>query len=245
MLQKKRSNGIKKSTEVSKEDSPTSSDDSWVSGASDAASGDEKYHYEEAVPDLAISCGTVDHACGSAAVDSAANEYGYEVAIPSTHRRVPRRSSLKGANGPRSSRRHSISFCEQIVVTPVVPNTEMAKKKSDLWLQRQDYDRIMTKNYAIADRAADGSGPKCCTRGLEALFLNEEDSQKYEAYDAVLDEQWNQAKDGIHDDKALSTIYKLSSISSKMEAKLRGLQDEKDVRKYTFDTRQHCRRMSM
>jgi hypothetical protein len=52
----------------------------------------------------------------------------------------------------------------------------------------------MTKFYAIADRAADGSGPKCCTRGLEAPFLSEEDPQKYEACDAVLDEQWFKQK---------------------------------------------------
>jgi hypothetical protein len=244
-LLKKRSNGIKKSTEVSHGDSPTSSfDDSWVRDASDAASGDEKYHDEEAVPDLAISCGTVDDACGPATLDSAANEYGYEVAIPSTSR-IPRRSSLKGANGPRSLRRHSISFSEQVIVTPVVPTTEMVKKKSDLWLQGEDYARIMTKVHTIADRAADGGGPKYCTRGLEALILNEEDPQRYEACDAVLDEQWNQVRNGIYDDKALSRIYKLSSISSKMEAKLRGLQDAKDIRKYTFDSRQHCRRMSM
>jgi hypothetical protein len=240
-LQKKRSNGITQSTEVSKEDSATSFNDSWVSGPSNAASGDEKYHYEEAVPDLAISCGPVDHACEPATLDSAANECGYEVAIPST----PRRSSLKGANGPRSSRRHSISFSEQVIVTPVVPTSEMVKKKSDLWLQSQDYDRIITKVQAIADRAGNGGGPKYCTRGLEALMLNEEDPQKYGACDAVLDEQWNQAQNGIYDDKALSTIYKLSSISSKMEANLRGLQDAKDIRRYTFDTRKLCRRMSM
>jgi hypothetical protein len=241
-LQKKRSNGIKKSTKVSQEDSPTSFDDSWVSGASDAASGNEKYNYEEAVPDLRISCGTVDHACGPATLDSAANEYGYEVAMPSTPRR---RSSVKGANGPRRMRRHSICFNEKVTVTPVVPTTEMVDKKSDLWLQGKDYDRIMTKVHAIADRAADGGGPKYCTRGLEALILNDEDPQKYEACDAVLDEQWNQIQNGKYDDKALSRIYKLSSISSKMEAKIRGLQDAKDIRKYTFDTRQLCRRMSM
>lgn len=199
------------------------------------------YDYEDAVPDVA----NVSNAKAEASTLAAKNDYGYEVAAPTRQHRISRRSSMKGANGPRPVRRSSLTFCEQVVVTPVVPTTELVKKKSELWLQSRDYDKIMTKAYGIADRVAEGTDQKHCTRGLETLLSSEKEEKAHEAYDAVLDEQWKQAKKGIYDENALSRVYRRSSITSKNDAFLRAQKDEKDVKTYTRDTRRFCRRMSM
>lgn len=226
--------------------SPTTTSESWDEEAFNAvtASGEMKYGYEEAAPDLARPC----RSDSCATLDSATkNEYGYEDAAPSTPGgKTSRRSSLKGANGPPTPKRHSITFSNHVLVSPVVPTTEMIKKKSELWFQRKDYDKIKAKIYAIADLAAEGEiDKKICTRGLESLIVKDSALQRYEAWNAVLDEQWNQIETGDYDDQALSTVYKLSSVNSQMQAKLRASQDEKDIKKYTFDTRQYCRRFSL
>eukprot|EP00980_Cylindrotheca_fusiformis_P005409 scaffold1157_cov122-Cylindrotheca_fusiformis.AAC.1 len=184
----------------------------------------------------------------TSALSLAVNNYGYEEISPSTQSRVGRRSSLKGSNGPSSTRRrHTITFCEHVMVTPIVPAADLAKKKSDLWLQSRDYDRILKKAYAIADRAAEGNQPNYCTRGLEALLVDQAETglTVYDACNAVLEEQWNQAKEGISDDSALSKVYRISALKSKAEAERRAQNDEKDAMKYTMDTRHFCRRVSV
>eukprot|EP00980_Cylindrotheca_fusiformis_P018046 scaffold5772_cov101-Cylindrotheca_fusiformis.AAC.5 len=205
-----------------------------------------KYGYEAALPDSAASSGRR----GSVNSTASISKYGYEDAAPSTPTENPstpiasRRSSLKGSNGPRPHRRHSITFSNEVLVSPVVPTTAMIKNNSDLWFQEKDYDRMKQKVYAIADLAAEGEmDKKYCTRGLESLIKNNS-SQKYGAWDAVLDEQENQLSSGDIDDQALSTVYRLYTASSQMEAKIRALKDEKAIKKYLFDTREICRRMS-
>jgi hypothetical protein len=76
------------------------------------------------------------------------------------------------------------------------------------------------------DRADKGTTNRC-TRGLENLTKDK--TERYDAWDAVLDEQDCQRENGVYNDEALSIIYKQSCIKSQLEAELRALQDAKDA----------------
>lgn len=139
---------------------------------------------------------------------------------------APRRSCLKVPNGPRPSRRDSIEFSEGVLVTLIVPTTRLVKRKSELWFRSKDYERITASAYDIVDRADKGTTNRC-TRGLENLTKDK--TERYDAWDAVLDEQDCQRENGVYNDEALSIIYKQSCIKSQLEAELRALQDAKDA----------------
>lgn len=178
------------------------------------------------------SCATVpiDESWRSTAIDESWRSTASDAT--SFHERSTRRSSLKGSNTvpitPRP-RRGSISFCEDVQVTPIVPTTKLIKKKSELWLRTKDYERIIARSITIVDQAEEG-GSETCTRGLENLM--QDTSARYDAWDAVLDVQHAQRENGVLNDEELSKIYKLSCANSRTEAKLRGLQDEKDAMQY-------------
>lgn len=198
------------------------------------------YGYEDAAPDTAVK---------NITKTLSLDPYGYEVHDPSPAARL-RRSSMKGSNPttrpPR--RRHSISFEKEVKVNKVVPIATMLKDKGDVWLQGEDYYKIANKVNTIVERSASGKGQKFCVRGLEQLIqkrAGKEDGPQSEAWNAVLDEQLTQQVTGDYDDEKLSRKYRTCSNHSRMEAKLRALQDEHDVSKYLEDTRQYCRRLSM
>lgn len=199
-----------------------------------------------------------DYGYGDAAPDiSARNKasystdaYGCEVHTPSGPGATPRRSSMKGSNSePRPTRRrHSISFQDEVKVNKVVPMTELVKDKGDMWLQGEDYYKIIHKVNSIVDRTTTGKGPYYCTRGLEHLIREKEGMEngpRTKAWDAVLDEQQMQQATGTFDDERVSRKYRRYSNQSRVEAKLRAKKDENEVSKYLEDTRRYCRRMSM
>jgi hypothetical protein len=165
--------------------------------------------------------------------------------------RMPRRSSLKGSNPntPRQARRHSLSFSNSVTVTHVTPTQDLAKEKSCLWFEDEDYEKMQEKVIRIAERAKNGemasSGKKYCTRGLEKIMNEDCWTRRYAAWDAVMDEQEYQACNDQYDDDALSHSYRLASGVSSEEATLRALQDQQAVATYLADTRKYCRRMSM
>lgn len=174
---------------------------------------------------------------------TARTDYGFEETCPTTKNgRAPRRSSMKktAGSGSRTRRRSTISFCEQVEVTPIVPAFELAKKKGSLWWQSEDYQRILRKSHEIV---AKKDVEKRCTRGLEN-FLKQK-TERYNSFDAVLDEQCYQREHGLYNEEAMSSIYQQSCVNSQKEATLRALQDAKEADKYLSDTRLLCRRMSV
>jgi hypothetical protein len=153
------------------------------------------------------------------------------------NKRASRRSSLKVLNSPRPSRPDSIEFCERVEVTLITPTTRLVKRKSELWFRSKDYERIAASAFEIVDRVDEGT-TNCCTRGLENLMKDR--TERYDAWDAVLDEQEFQRVSGVYNDEALSSIYKQSCTKSQLEAELRALQDAKDALQYVSDTREQC-----
>ena len=191
--------------------------------------------------------------CCSSLQDS--NEYGYntyEEEIPPPPNtpntpRMSRRSSLKGGSGtPRQFRRHSLTFCSDVVVPTIIPTPELAKKKS-LWFEEKDYEKMHKKIHLIAERAQEGDSHKYCTRGLENIIRGDSQIRKFAAWDVVLDEQNFQLESGAEyfDDDALSRSYRVVCEESRAQATIRALQDEKEVEEYLSETRRFCRRSSI
>jgi hypothetical protein len=145
-------------------------------------------------------------------------------------------------NGAHVKRRSSITFCKEVHVTSVVPVLEMADKIEDLWFQSEDFDSILERSYALVDRAAEGQG-RFCIRGLENLS-KDHDTIK-DAIDTVLDEQDVQWDLGKRCEKTISQLYSLSSVDSKVEARMRAKQDVEAVKNYLKETRKYCRRLSL
>jgi len=187
-----------------------------------------------------------------------AKYYGYDTyenqdqrhswsADSSRHRKTPRRSSLKNGSGPtRRARRHSLTFSSDVEVTTITPTQKLAKKKS-LWFEEKDYEKMQNKIFMIADMAKEGEGHRYCTRGLENIIQKGSEERKYEAWDAVLDEQENQMQSGadFYDDDAVAQSYHVACEKSRADAANRAKQDEKAVAEYLSETRRFCRRMSM
>ncbi|KAL3930630.1 MAG: hypothetical protein SGBAC_011681 [Bacillariaceae sp.] len=164
--------------------------------------------------------------------------------------RMPRRSSLKGGGGTstarQSRRRHSLTFSTEVSVSTITPTQELAKKKSSLWFEDKDYEKMRDKIFMIAERAQEGD-TRYCTRGLEGIIHRDSETRKYAAWDAVMDEQEYQMESGADyfDEDALSESYRVVCEDSCKDATARALQDEKDVAEYLSETRRYCRRMSM
>jgi hypothetical protein len=144
-------------------------------------------------------------------------------------------------NGTPVTRTSFITFCKEVHVTSVVPVLEMADKIEDLWFQIDEFDSILERSYSLVDRAAEGRG-RFCTRGLENLS-KDHDAIK-DAIDTVLVEQDFQWTLGKRSDKTISQLYSLSSMESKIEARMRAKQDVEAVKNYLKETRKDCRRLS-
>eukprot|EP00980_Cylindrotheca_fusiformis_P018403 scaffold6052_cov118-Cylindrotheca_fusiformis.AAC.16 len=176
-----------------------------------------------------------DVSCATAPMDESWRSVTSDASRPEhLKHRTLRRSSLKGTS-PSRHRRPSITFCEDVHVHPITPTTKMIKKKSELWLRTKDYERIIARAYEIVDQAGEGDS-KNCTRGLENLM--QDTTTRYEAWDAVLNVQNNQRKNGVDNAEEISLIYQLSCRVSSEQAKLRALQDEKDAMLYLKGTAQ-------
>lgn len=164
------------------------------------------------------------------------------------HTKTPRRSSMKGSSGPKTSkRRGSLTFKENVEVSTITPARDLTKKPSKLWFEEKDYAKMQNEVDFIAECALDGlTNDKMCTRGLEDIMSAESVNRKYFAWDAVLDEQFKQWDAGeTYDGEALSKSYKRVSDESMKLATSRALQDAKEVEEYLAETRRYCRRMSM
>jgi hypothetical protein len=145
-------------------------------------------------------------------------------------------------NSTPVKRRSSITFCKEVNVTSVVPFLEMVDSVDDLWFQSDDLYSILERSYALVDRAAEGK-IRYCTRGLENLSKDPDAFKDF--IDTVLDEQGVQQDLGERCEKKISQVYSLSSMNSKIAARMRGIEDVKAVKNYLKGTRKRCRRFSM
>lgn len=160
---------------------------------------------------------------------------------------IPVENDIDKGEGDNDSsaerRKSSISFAEQVDVKPIVPVKDMVDVE-DVYLQPEDYDDILERSYALADRVAEG-GLRYCTRGLETLLVSYDETALEESVCAVLEEQNIQWESGNHCDRAISRVYTLASIDSRLEARMRAEADVKAVRGYLKETRKSFSELSL
>jgi hypothetical protein len=145
-------------------------------------------------------------------------------------------------------RRRSITFDNDVDVQKIEPIKSLAGKdgSKSLWFQENEYETIKIKTLALLDRVDHTSGiidgKKYCTRGLEKFMTPEaSEVKKHQAWDAVLNEQFLQRKDGENDEETLANIYRYSTKRSQSEASKRANQDAVAAEAYlktTFRRRQ-------
>jgi len=130
---------------------------------------------------------------------------------------------LPGQSKP-VERRLSITFNDNVEIQSIEPIRLLSAGGSQsLWYQENEYETIKLKTLALLDRVDHSSGvvdgKKYCTRGLEKFMSPEaSDVKKHQAWDAVLNEQFLQRKDGEFDEETLSNIYMYSTQRSRKEA---------------------------
>ena len=157
--------------------------------------------------------------------------------------------SLPGQDQP-VKRRTSISFDEKVKVKSVSPVSQMTDRPEELWFQDDEYDRMKQKSFEIVDRVELGmtGGKKYCTRGLEKLMQKNQEAsmiKKYDAWDAVLNEQFSQRESGTFNDVNIANALRFKTMNSQREANLRAQGDADEIEKYVRTTRRMMRRMSM
>jgi hypothetical protein len=147
-------------------------------------------------------------------------------------------------------RRRSITFDNDVDVQKIEPIKFLGGNGKDgsksLWFQENEYETIKMKTLALLDRVDHDSGiidgKKYCTRGLEKFMTPEaSEVKKHQAWDAVLNEQFLQRKDGENDEETLANIYRYSTKRSQSEASKRANQDAVAAEAYlktTFRRRQ-------
>lgn len=128
-------------------------------------------------------------------------------------------------------RRRSITFDDNVNIKSIEPIRFLSQGGAQsLWYQENEYETIKLKTLALLDRVDHSSGvvdgKKYCTRGLEKFMSPEAtEVKKHQAWDAVLNEQFLQRKDGEFDEETLANIYKFSTQRSKKEASKRAIRD--------------------
>ena len=111
---------------------------------------------------------------------------------------------LPGQSKP-VQRQRSITFDNNVNIQNIEPIRLLsAGGPQSLWYQENEYETIKFKTLALLDRVDHSSGvvdgKKYCTRGLEK-FMSPESAEvkRHQAWDAVLNEQFLQRKDGEFD----------------------------------------------
>jgi hypothetical protein len=230
-------------------------DDKAKYGYEDAAPDDDKarYGYEDAAP---------DGYCSNRRRGRALRRSSMKGSCP--ERTAQRRRSMGSGleiqveipGKGQVVRRRSINFNESVVVRKVRPTKSLAKHPEGLWYQDDEMKRIRGEISAALDelkRSADlydeddsSTGSNHDIRGLEKLLEPEISKvKKYQAWDAVLNEQFLQRHEGEYDDEQLAFVYGSTTRRSSREAQRRASKDAEEIEEYLKSTRQVCRRLSM
>ena len=169
-------------------------------------------------------------------------------------------------------RRTSIGFDSQVNVRQVIPAVELAlsptikspsseemkskKTKSQLWFQQDEYQKMKQKSFDLIDLVDRkggidqfNNGKKPCIRGLESLLNNNglsKEIAKEQAWESVLEEQYEQRSRGRFDEEVIKDQYMQfgNTEQSQKMAQHRAQQDAKDIENYTKNTRRYLRRLS-
>jgi hypothetical protein len=234
---------------------------------SEAPDTDQDYGYEDVSPDIAIKKSKKKPKSKGKRRKSLDSQTSQEsVKSSSTCHFCPddllgqsRRSSMRQAGTSRRSsiqvtmhgsikpvrRSKSISFNETVKVKRIASVHELTNESKELWFQDDEYDKIRKKSFKIADKfvqAEKMEGEKLCRRLLESIINHESRSlAKVDGWDAVLNEQHVQRRDGQFDDEHLSEVYQFSTRRSSNEAMVRAIKDQRDVE----NTRRICRRLTI
>lgn len=101
-----------------------------------------------------------------------------------------------------------------------------------LWYTKTDYDLFGAHDELIVKIAKAGNFHETdehSIRGLEKQLGDGNNDIEYMAIDAVQQEQQRQYECGINNPDIIASIYRLTSMSSKHEARIRGIQDALQV----------------
>ena len=148
-------------------------------------------------------------------------------------------------------RTRTISFNPQVAVKPITPVTQLVKGNNDgglskLWYTKSEAKAIKEEcaqlveffeSYSMESLLELGQDHPdilkkllYSIRGLEKHVNADETLQRrYNAWDAVFDEQDIQMQDAKQKQKRIANAYKLHTIQSQKDAYERALQDEQEV----------------
>lgn len=175
---------------------------------------------------------------------------------------APRRNSItakgeievtlrKGSpSSQRLKRVTSLSFHDVAQVVTIEPAQTLGNK-NELWFQQEEMKQIRKKAATLVLKTRGDSsgrlsdGRKYCVRGLEKMIDPESCLMKRNmAWDAVLQEQYLQEKEGVFGEDHMANLYKFSALRSQRDAVRRAEDDQKEVEQYLQSTRRMCRRLS-
>jgi hypothetical protein len=231
-----------------------------------------KYGYEDAGPSRRYRRPHRRRTCGAdddddyLSRDSTGSSLG---STRSTMRSSLRSSIKKGGSSRRASiqfggeisvylpgqeepvkRRTSISFNESVKVKKVDLVKNLTDAPETLWFQDEEFQAIRRRSLDLVDKYDNGQmkGKKYCIRGLEKLTKSRRKKvmeRKYDAWDAVLDEQDVQRDSGTWDEEYMANAYKYKTAEPQEDALRQGMEDYGEIEKYMRSTRNICRRLSM
>lgn len=129
----------------------------------------------------------------------------------------------------RLPRRHSVDFVQESTVIEFEKPDE--KVKQDIWYSRDEYDIIRARNSLIVKMMKSGSfeeNDEHSFRGLEHKLQDgcqQRRTNKYNALNAVLEEQDRQYSRGLVDNENIAQKYHRAAMSAREFAFYLGLKD--------------------
>mmetsp|Transcript_8353 Transcript_8353/g.20103 ORF Transcript_8353/g.20103 Transcript_8353/m.20103 type:complete len:221 (-) Transcript_8353:191-853(-) len=200
-------------------------------------------------------------------------QYGYESAAPTTAainaaktarryeydpKKHPRRSSLKGSDPDKKTRRstigsasvntievkirgkrvpvirrRSIDFARSVRVKEVTPVSALAAKEDELWLQGEDFKQMKEERKKIVKNIMNNKGgDPSDIRGLEKYVDKSIRQAKQVAWDTVFIEQDEQEMAGLYSPEKLAEVYKHYTREAPQKAASRAQEDRAEVQDY-------------
>lgn len=146
---------------------------------------------------------------------------------------------------PEGARREKkrVSIETRVQVRPTISRNDITPEECNAtWYSKEEYSKITescVKQIHKLNRGELLKGKKYCARGLEAHTNTRSLAKSMNrslVYEAVLEEQDRQMRDGIVQDDALKRVYHAASSSSQLWAHVVGLQDQREADNIYDDT---------
>jgi hypothetical protein len=146
------------------------------------------------------------------------------------------KSSLTILNSSRTEqRRRNVAFKDTVSVRPITHVKDLSEEMiRTIWYNKKDFED-MKKSFASTVRIMSQIDPNIdneehCSRGLEyrtRVGANARRENKWNALNAVLDEQDRQQEMGVSNEKLLCQLYVTDNCICRLKALKLGIQDEK------------------